>query len=105
MVLFSFSTLVRLKDSSFVIMALVYRCRHFSAERIFCFTIIGIAVSIQSSVAAQMSCKLMKPNTVVENEAEYFTNTWAVRVLGGVGKAKSLAKRLGYDFHKKVSQS
>lgn len=47
----------------------------------------------------------MKPNNVVEREAQYFTNSWAVRILGGVSVAKRVAKSLGYDFRKKVSWS
>ena len=79
------------------------RC-HFRAGKILYFVVINFLLLIQISIAAKMTCKRMKPENVVERGAVYFTNTWAVRIKGGVSTAKVVAKRLGYDFHKKVSQ-
>ena len=39
-----------------------------------------------------------------DKEVEYYTNTWAVRILGGVSKARKIALKLGFDPHIEVSQ-
>lgn len=39
-----------------------------------------------------------------EREAEYFTNTWSTRILGGVEKARDVAKKQGFDFVEQVSR-
>lgn len=82
-------------------MVLVHRYQNSAA--ILYFLMISNLVSIQNLLAVNMSCRIMKPNNVVEREAQYFTNSWAVRILGGVSVAKRVAKSLGYDFRKKVS--
>jgi len=60
-----------------------------------------ILVLIVSLAKMQVSCK----TSAREKEAEYFTNTWSVLILGGVDKAKEVAKRLGLEFVQGVSPS
>lgn len=84
---------------------IVHRYPHSCTAKIISLVVFGILAFVESSVDKTKSCRMMKPLSALEKEADYYINTWAVRVLGGVKKAKSVAKRLGYDFHKKVSRT
>ena len=40
---------------------------------------------------------------VISDGIEYFTNTWAVRILGGSHKARGIAESLGFNVSEEVS--
>ena len=57
------------------------------------------------SVAAKLTCKIMKPMIALDQGAEHFTNTWAVRISGGINTAQRVARSLGYTLlREKVSE-
>lgn len=102
---FRFSLAHSLGLGYFLAMVLSYRYRHNRKAKIFYFLIIYIFyVMMENSVCFKMCRRIMNPRSAAEREAQYFTNTWAVRIVGGLRKAEIIAKRLGFDFQTKVSQ-
>lgn len=77
--------------------------KFFGKKVLYYFLVISIFLIGKNSKSVKISCKFLKPNNLLERGAQYYTNMWAVRIVGGVNKAKAVAKSLGYDFQKTVS--
>lgn len=65
----------------------------------YCFTSI---LFIFAPMRIFLSLKISN-NEINSDGIEYFTNTWAVRILGGPKKARGIAGSLGFEIAEKVS--
>jgi hypothetical protein len=67
------------------------------------FFIIVVCIFIQNITVGQ--ARTTADFNDEEEETEYFTNSWVVRVLGGAEKAKLVAAQLGFDPNIEVNHS